>query len=157
MRRIVHVILSVLVATACSDATTAPRASSELLEAPTAVSVGTRSLVLEPFVYRDFMPGGPVGGTPMIAGLRIRATDGAPLPRTLRADSVWVVAGPHVWATLAGEHRFSDTAPFTYESVARDGPKWAPGTHVDVIVRVRDGDGTARLLRAADQVVHATH
>jgi hypothetical protein len=158
MRRTIALLAGVLLAPACTDSPTTPRAASELLAAPTAITVGARSLVLEPYVYRDFMPGGPAGGSPMIAGLRIRATDGAALPRTLRADSVWVIAAPHVWSALAGEHRFSDSAPFTYESVARGGPTWTPGTRIDVVVRVRDGGGgSPRLLRAADQVVQATY
>ncbi|HYD51252.1 MAG TPA: hypothetical protein VEA99_01445 [Gemmatimonadaceae bacterium] len=157
MRRALAVLTALLLVS-CDDELTEPRPQSELLEAPTAVTVGAQSLVLEPYVYRDFMPGAaPPGGSAMIAGIRVRATNGAALPRSFRADSVWVIAGPQqVWAAPLAEHRFDDAPPYTYESVARDGPKWAPGTPIDVVVRVRDGSGPPQLLRAPNEVVRQT-
>jgi hypothetical protein len=133
-----------------------PRPVPELKAAPTVVTMEGKPLVLETFLWRDFMPISRPDGQPLIAVLRVKTTDGSAVPPDVRADAVWVVFGGQVWAARAAEESARDeTAPF-YEVVARNGPKWGPGVTVEVVVRLRDGAGRSVLLRAPDQLVHRT-
>jgi hypothetical protein len=133
-----------------------PLPTPTLRAAPTVVTIAGKPLVLETFLWRDFMPISPPDGRPLIAVLRVKAADGTTVPSSVRADAVWVVFGSEVWAARTAEERSRDeTAPF-YEAIARNGPKWGPGVTVDVVVRLRDNAGQSVLLRAPDQFVHRT-
>jgi hypothetical protein len=55
---------------------------------------------------------------------------------------VWAFNGSETWdAALPELRRAPDagTAANAMEVVARDGPKWDPGTHADVVLRLRFG------------------
>jgi hypothetical protein len=131
-------------------------AAGDLRAAPLSIDVGGQQLVLSPYLWRDFQPVAPADGQPLIAVLRVQASGNAPVSNTIRVDAVWVVFGDEVWATAISEERApSSTQPF-YEAVVRNGPKWGPGVNVEVVVRVRDRQGSARLLRAANQPINRT-
>jgi len=128
-----------------------------LLAAPLKVSIGSRIMTLEPFVYRDFMPGGPAGGSGLIAGCLITAEDGQPYPFGLDADKVWVIAGDEIW-----EGDFTEEAGppslnrlDQLQKVARGGPQWQPGTEIEVVVRLAPVTGARQLLRATGRKVNA--
>lgn len=130
---------------------------------PAAVRTATTSAVLsghtvaiDAYLWRDFQPIAPTDGKPLIATVRARTADGTSLGAGVSADSMWVIAGTEAWAARAvQEQARSATGPYL-EVVARDGPKWAPGTHVDVVVRLRDGSGQAVYVRVADQMIART-
>src|SRR5213592_847795 len=73
--------------------------------APRVVSVDGATLRLEASLWRDFPPISPPDGKPLIAGLRVLAVDGAPIPSTLRVDSVWIYNGAAVWAASVTEEQ----------------------------------------------------
>lgn len=130
--------------------------AAELASAPTAVTVAGKSLRLETFLTRDFMPISPPDGKPLGGVLRIRTADSSGVPATVRADMVWVLNGSETWSAVPREERSrSETAP-VYELIARDGPKWGPGITVDVVVRLRDAAGRSFLLRAPNQDIRGT-
>lgn len=109
-------------------------------------------LRLSTFVWRDFMPITPPNGTPLMVQLIIAANDSGALPRGIHADSAWVVNGALVWATRPTNEPRPPGPPTTI--MLREGPKWGPGTTVDVIVRLRDAQGGAAvLLRAVRQPI----
>ena len=93
---------------------------------------------------------------PLLASLQVRTADGSDVPATVRADMVWVLNGSETWSVVPREEKSrSNTAPY-YEVIARDGPKWGPGITVDVVVRLRDAEERAFLLRAPGQMIHRT-
>ena len=140
----------------CERTPVSPSDPSDLRSAPTAIVVGGKTLALRASLSRDFMPISPPDGKPLIAAIRIHATDGSDVPSSIRANSVWVVFNDAVWTATATEERFgTDIAPF-YEVVVRDGPKWGPGVNVDVVVRVTEGS-RSWLLRAPDQQIIGTY
>lgn len=130
--------------------------ASELLAAPLSITVGARTLVLDPYLWRDFMPIAEPNGDPLIAVLQIRSADDAAVPSTFHVDAAWVVFGDQVWATAVGEESFPTVSEPFYRVVARNGPKWGPGVNVDVIVRVKDAAGNTKLLRAANRPIQRT-
>jgi hypothetical protein len=117
-------ILSVLVAAltvACAGDSTGPKPSSEFAAAPAKITVAGVDLTLDTYLYRDFAPITPENGRPLIAGVRLKAADGAALPADLRAETFHVVYGEQVW-TPELVQEWPATDPGEMELVARDGP-----------------------------------
>jgi hypothetical protein len=158
-RRSIRVALSLLVVCACSrGGPTGPDSllDSNLTNAPTSTVLAGHTLTLRASLWRDFQPITPPDGKPLVAVLQVNTDNGSAVPSTIRAELVSVIYGTQVWSSVPQEERARvETAPL-YEVVARDGPKWAPGVTVDVVVRLRDGNGPASLLRATNQLVRAT-
>ena len=160
VHRSIVLITLFVTATACARNTPTepgePGSPSELRSTPTTISTDGRTLRLDAELWRDFMPVSPPNGKPLTVIARVTALGGAPVPPTVRATEIVVVQGEEVWRTAAREERSrAETAP-AYEIVGRDGPKWSPGTRVDVIVVVTNGSRTWHL-RAPSQVIAATH
>lgn len=159
MRRLLIILLTAIVVTAaCGDAPTAPTPpTSDLAAAPTRVSVAGKSLLLDASLWRDFMPIAPPDGRPLIGVLRVQTDDGSGVPATVTVDMAWVLNGADVWRAVPREERARAATAPAYEVVVRDGPKWGPGIHVDVVVRIRDANGREALLRSANRPIEATH
>jgi hypothetical protein len=144
---------------ACSAATgpTPEVPAAELRQVPTSVTVGGATLVLEPYLWRDFQPISPPDGKPLAAVLRLRTSGDVALPAGVRVDAAWVVSGEAIWAARISDERLSTPpGPPFYEAVARDGPKWGPGITVDVVVQVRDADARSWRLRASGVPINRT-
>ena len=135
---------------------TASTPTGDLQAAPASVIVGRQTLVLVPSLWRDFQPVSPPDGKPLVAVLRVQATDGAALAATFHVDGAWVINGAEVWTASVGEEKLASPNPVYYEVVARDGPKWGPNVSVDVVVRIRESSGSSQLLRAAAQLIRRT-
>ncbi|HEU4882418.1 MAG TPA: hypothetical protein VFT45_09245 [Longimicrobium sp.] len=144
-----------LVLAGCDPPTTISTEPSLLADVPTRIQVDGRELVLDTYLFRDFMPASPPDGRPLIAGLKVRTVDGSPLPAGIGAETVSVLYLDEVWTAPARlEH--PSQIPSVLELVARDGPKWGPAVNVDVVLQLRDRSGQAYRLRAADQPIHRT-
>jgi hypothetical protein len=117
----------------------------ELKAAATPVSLDGQTLTLEAALTRDFMPIAPPGGRPLLAVLTLHTRDGAPVSGALKAEAAWIVKGDQAWVVGPLEQQSSggSSAP---RLVARGGPKWEPGSHVDVVVRLRSAAGQTALL-----------
>ncbi len=134
----VVVLMTVLVIMGCKFIKTkeGSMSISNLLGSPEKITVDDRTYVLETYLWRDFMPVSPPDGQPLMAAIRIVATDSAAFPALLDADKMWVVKErKEVWETkFIGEQREGE--PNKLEKFAQDGPKWGPGIEVDVVVRL---------------------
>ena len=142
---------------ACSDDMSAPETSevptmtlAQLAGAPQALALSDREYRLDTYLWRDFMPIAPPEGDPLRATVTLVVVDGLPVPPDTKLLYLWVVNGDSVWATKLTS-RVGGSGGF-----AGDGPMWDPNISVDAIVGVRI-DGELRLVRAADQLIHATH
>jgi hypothetical protein len=100
----------------------------------------------------------PIGpdGEPLIAGIRLVEVDSLAIPRDVTMDYLWVVNGDETWATEFTDEERPPQPPYRIERVARNGPKWGPGITVDVVARVRAGDGAAYRVLARDQMITRT-
>jgi hypothetical protein len=139
----------------------APIGAGELRQVPTTSgSLAGFTYRLEPFLWRDFMPGaGEPGGSPLLAALRVTVDDDtASFPASVTIDRVWIVNGEQVWEARPVEEwpRETSGSVATIEAMARGGPRWGPGIDVDVVVRLSDGRGGTLLLRAAGQPIART-
>ncbi|HBA88397.1 MAG TPA: hypothetical protein DCZ75_10550 [Geobacter sp.] len=146
-------IAFILMCRAVSAAETPPM---ELLRAaPEVITVADCRLILKAELWRDFMPISPPDGKPLIASLVLQTIGKACLPPGVQVEAVWVVNDKAVWSPSPMEvHKGDDSTQM--EIVVRNGPKWGPGIKVDVVVRVRDAQGQAYLLKAPRQEIQRT-
>jgi len=148
-------LIALLAACSGSDDSHTTPTASDLTSIPQRIVVRGESLMLETYIWRDFMPIAPPDGRAMIAAVSIKTVSANPIPPGIDADSLWMFKNGDIWATaFSGEDRPSD--PHVLSKVAREGPLWEPGTSVDVVVRVRDNSGQTWLLKAANQTIHRT-
>jgi len=106
------------------------------------VEIGDREYTLTASAWRDFQPVAPPDGRPLIVVVKVSASDMMPAPRDISINQVSVWNGKKQWS--------SKPEPGTtgLEASVRNGPKWAPGVKVDVVVRLKRGKQTW-LVRAA--------
>jgi hypothetical protein len=159
MVRTALVVVSVLFLVACGAAPpTAPHSvpPPDLRSAPTSAVIGGSSVTMAASLSRDFMPISPPDGRPLGGVLRIRTEDGSNIPTDVTADMVWVLHFSETWGTSVTPAIRRSASP-VYEVSFADGPKWAPGDTVDVVVRLRDAAGKVALLRAPQQTIGATY
>jgi hypothetical protein len=97
-------------------------------------------------------------GEPLIGIFRVYSADSTALPEDFAVEAAWLVDGTEIWATyFTGEEPpESEQQPYLWYEVARRGPKWGPGITVDAVVRIRNADGVAYLLRAPGQQIWRT-
>ncbi|MCC6930065.1 MAG: hypothetical protein IT359_13865 [Gemmatimonadaceae bacterium] len=157
---------ALLALTACGTSSPetngAPRAGESsmpgtetLLAAPMQLAVGDDSLSLEVEAWRSFQPLLDSASARLIAVLRVstRAKDSSNagsrgVPGALGVDAVWLVRGSEVVRGEAREEQPREAGVSTVEFVLRDGPTWAVGDSIDVVVTVSGVSDAPRLLRA---------
>ncbi len=129
-----------------------------LLAAPESIDLGGRTLVLETYLWRDFMPPMNAGGSDLMAVVFITAADLQPFPEDIDADKLWLINGGEVWETkFGGENRPRDEAhPHQLEKYVSGGPSWPTGIEVEAVVRITTRSGRVSLLRASGQTIHRT-
>jgi len=131
-----------------------------LRRAPESVEIESAIVRLKADVWRDSMPvvlldlpaqspKSAASGKPMTAGLKIVAQSGQHIPRGLRIDLAWVFWGDKIWESRPSEDEVTTTG--SREFAMNNGPKWLPGTVVDVVVRIVDSRGNAHLLACRGQ------
>jgi len=126
-----------------------PRPYPEGVAAPETLRIADRSIALDCDLWRDFMPVGPPDGRPMIAIIRVVDTRQKALPAGMELDYLWVLAdGGRIWATGFTDEERPPSPAHQVERVARCGPKWDPGTKVDILLRVLEGE-RERYLKAS--------
>ncbi len=158
MKKSMAVFAIIVLCAACPGPTVPSIPLEELLSAPEQVAVGGRTFRLETFLWRDFMPVSPPGGSALMAVLEITANDLQPFPADLGSDRLWVINGSEVWETdFSGENRPRDQAhPHQLEKLAGGGPKWETGIEVEVVVRLAGPSARGLLLRAPAQTIART-
>lgn len=130
----------------------------ELLAAPDTVTVDGIKIVLETYLWRDFMPVSPPDGKPMRAVMSLVPTHSDLLPPNIDARRIWVIFQNELWSTSlesvgTGE---SGEPQSRLEKMATHGPKWGPGVEVTVVVEVMDEKGKSHLLKCDRQMIHRT-
>ena len=130
----------------------------ELISAPDTVQIKKVRVVLETYLWRDFMPVSPPDGKPLRAAVSLVPVNTAYLPEAVDAQKIWVIYGEEAWAnSLSAVSPAEPGMPLTrLEKTAANGPKWGPGVEVTVVVEILDGEGKTYLLKADHQTIHRT-
>ena len=127
-----------------------------LLGAPEQVQVDGNTLVLETELWRDFQPFAPPVGWGLIAMALMSYADSLSLPAEVDLGYVWVLNDSEVWAAAFTGPDPPGWPDYMRVRTARDGPKWGPFIHVDVVVGVLIGDEEMLLLAAREQWIRRT-
>lgn len=115
-------------------------------------------LILETYLWRDFMPVAPPGGKPLKAVIDLLPVNKEKLPAGIDIDKFWIINNQETWSdTLkhVGQKIPSENL-IKMEKMAEKGPKWQPGNFVKVIVRIKDNNSITHLLKAENQLIHRT-
>jgi len=147
--------LTLLAGSGCTYSALSTPPAAALESAPRTVVTSGATLLLEAQLLRDFRPPAPAEGQPLTAVMRLITQDGSLPPANLLIEAVFIVFDGAVWASRVSEVRETDDGRTEY--VVEGGPRWSPGTQVDVVARVLPRGGQAFLLRAPDQQVQSTN
>jgi hypothetical protein len=128
----------------------------QLQTAPERIVVVDQEYELRTRLWRDFMPISPPHGKPLIAVVQVVERNGKPIAPELKLEYLWVINGSRVWATRFSGENLPPPAQNELDGIARNGPKWGPQIQVDVVVGLRRGNGSLKLLRAPDQWISRT-
>lgn len=112
---------------------------------------------MKPFLYRDLMPGGELGGTGLIAVITLIAESVSRFPNYLTVDRMYVIYGEEVWETgFEEEIRPLDQLYLNQiQIVARQGPRWPIEGQVDLVIRVLVRDNSTKYIKAVNQMIGA--
>ena len=126
--------------------------------APDTLEINKQKLVLNTYLWRDFMPISPPDGKPLKAIIKIVPINTEKIPLDIDASKIWVFFKKEVWTTNlnpVGNKPPNKAMPFL-EKIADGGPKWGPSVEVLVVVQIRDEEGNTFLLKADKQQIHRT-
>ena len=115
-------------------------------------------IVLDSYLWRDFMPQSPPDGKPLRGAINLIPLGKQYLPDGIDADKFWILNGDEVWSGSLENIRpdLPHQNRIKLEKMAQGGPKWGPGISVTVVVQIIDPHGNRYLLKASDQVIHRT-
>ncbi len=133
-----------------------PSLVERLRDAPEVLVLGGQEYVIAASLYRNITTPAAADGSPLVATIELIERNGKAIPPSLKLDYLWVVSGGGaVWATAFAAEPQPSLLPNHMRGVARNGPLWEPGTQVDVVVALRQGDGPQLLLRVEGQTIRA--
>lgn len=150
-------LLGVVVAWTVGCAGATSLSLGELSAASTEIQVQDRRYVLNGYIWRDFMPVSPADGLPMQAVITLVDVNGLDIPAEVGMERLWVISGAEVWEAKFSDELRHRASGDRMEKIARDGPKWEPGTVVNAVVRLTVSDGQKYLLRASHLTVEQTN
>lgn len=95
--------------------------------------------VLETYLYRNLMPGGPIPEKrPLISILYLTNIDNFEINKNLKPEKLYVIKGKLIYKDTP-DYREDNTLPVYKESyICREGPEWETDIIVDVIIKIID-------------------
>jgi hypothetical protein len=111
-------------------------------------------LVIETYLWRDFMPQSPPDGKPLRASISVVPLNQGFLPDNIDADKLWIINNQEVWSTTLQSVRqnLPTENRVKLEKMASEGPKWGPGISVTVVIQIMDQKGNPHLLKARPRI-----
>ncbi len=127
-----------------------------LKRAPVQLDVKDFKIIMEAYLWRDFMPIGPPEGKPLKVSIKLIAERRKEFPKFIEAKHLWVIKAEEIWHTT-----ILKIQPPEYPNqkiiFAEDGPKWDPGTEVDVTILLKDKKShEIYFLRSPNQIIQRT-
>ncbi len=130
-----------------------PGFADELRASPERIGIDGNNLILETYLWRDFMPPVEKDGRPLICINKLTEADSLPIATGISLRKQYVIKGNQIWAARHTEVR--DHADHVLEGVVRDGPKWGPDIDVDVVCEFEFRGNIYRII-ARSQPIHTT-
>ena len=117
--------------------------------APNVATVEQVDYIAKVYPYRNFMPVRGQAERGLIAIAQICRSDFLEIPRDLHLKRIWVFQGRDCWSAQLGEEQEGYGGGVCRVAVAREGPKWEPGSKVDVVIGFTVGDSGMYIVRTA--------
>lgn len=127
-----------------------------LKETSTQITIGANTLILETYLWRDFMPS-PArskSGSPLLSSTKLIDKNKKALPTSLKMKKQYLLQGEKIWETDFDEIHVSESHKKV--AVLRNGPELELDTEVDVICEFEYNGKTYRIA-AKSQEIKATH
>jgi hypothetical protein len=121
-----------------------PPDSSWPVEAPARTTVGGVGYSLEVEAWRSFQPITGDRGDPLLA--LVRLTSSQPIPADIALARVQLQRGADRWGGSVREESPRTGAPTTIDFMLRDGPRWAAGDSIGLLVEVVKGGSVLTVL-----------
>ncbi len=132
---------------------------STLLAAPETLRTGEATLILEPYLWRDFMPGpGRSGGSGLHGVITVVNTDSSGFPEGYTAAAAYVLTQTDSWRTYLEQDQASGNDDSWQRSwhFRRNGPRWPARITVNLVVLITTPDAEY-LLRTPEAYISETH
>ena len=160
MKKYTSFVLSILILSVVACSGDNPQFSGvlpindDVKNAPQQIVINGKEFSLTSYLWRDFMPIAPKDGHELAAVIRISTIDSTTFPNDVTADVMWVLNGAEYWAVkLSDDSYYQD---FVLAKRATGGPKWDPGTEVEVIVRLYDSNDNSYYVKESKVGIHRT-
>ncbi|MDA9898308.1 hypothetical protein N9D69_01915 [Flavobacteriales bacterium] len=102
--------------------------------------IESNKLVLDAYLWRDFMPISPPDGKTMISINWLRDIDSTEILDNIGLIEQYVIYNDSIWIAEY-ENETSTTQPdYKIKKRSREGPKWGPNICVDVISKICDSN-----------------
>ena len=102
-------------------------------------TINSHDYFIDAYLWRDFMPISPPNGKPLVSINWLISADSSAIPDNIKLEQQYVISGDSIW--IANYDNVTHQTPeYKIEKVSRDGPKWGPFVHVDVIAKISDSN-----------------
>lgn len=148
--RIVALVVALVGVGGCSDADDiegfVSRAWSpdQIAALPDSVTIGDQVLYVVGQANRDFMPISPPDGNPLTTGANLMSSAGGRPDWTPNHPVIYVIREDRMWIVDAQSWQPPAPPGLLWSYYASDGPKWAPGALVDIVLEFDVAPGDRR-------------
>lgn len=127
---------------------------AELMGSPGSLVVAGNNLRLSTYLCRDFAPVIVPGSSNLFGTSILTDMDSLPISAYIQMEKQYTLNGNQIWEA---DYHLNDWPPdYELKASVHDGPKWEPGTEVDVICEFSYQGKIYRLLTRS-QSIYATY
>jgi len=117
---------------------------------PENIVITGNELMLDTYLWRDFMPGVEENESRLIGVIKFKGQSGFILSNAISISKVYVINNNEMWVCDTFETRVIE--PDLFEIVVKDGPKWEPGINVDAICEFKNEEQSFRLMAKSQKI-----
>jgi hypothetical protein len=102
------------------------------------ICFGSDTFILETELYRDFFPGSLRRLHKLVACIYLVNTDSLTIASSIDINKLYVIHEQSIWVSKPTGSHDKYTPVYKLLMISKDGPEWATGSYVDVIIEIRD-------------------
>lgn len=124
--------------------------ADELKSLPDSLIIESNTLILNTFLWRDYMSNSEKNGSKMYSVNKLTEIDEQPILSTISLKKQYIVKDHEIWT--AEYVQINDSPSYILEGYVNGGPKWGPNIKVDVICEFEHLGITYRILAKSQQI-----
>jgi hypothetical protein len=105
--------------------------ANELKSLPESITIGSNTIILSTYLWRDYMPISEENGSKMNCVNKLTEIKEQPILSTISLKKQYIVKDNEVWTAEYTQIKHAPT--YIIEGYINGGPKWGPNIKVDVI------------------------